>query len=48
LFWENGKKIKVNIGDKQSDPVFIITDLLPHLSEKQMELNLKRRSKEKV
>ena len=38
---ENGKKIKVNIGDKQSDPVFIITDLLPHLSEKQMELKLK-------
>lgn len=38
---ENGKKIKVNIGDNPADPIFIITDLLPHLSEKQMELKLK-------
>lgn len=38
---ENGKKIKINIGSKPTDPAFIITDLLPHLSEKQMELKLK-------
>jgi len=38
---ENGQRIKINIGSKSTDPVFIITDLLPHLSEKQMELKLK-------
>ncbi|MFA6929500.1 MAG: aminopeptidase [Lentisphaeria bacterium] len=27
----NGKKINVSIGEKPEDPVFVITDLLPHL-----------------
>jgi len=33
----NGEIITVCIGEKESDPVFTITDLLPHLSKKQME-----------
>lgn len=31
---ENGKKINLNIGENESDPVFVISDLLPHLSHK--------------
>jgi len=30
-YLENGKKVEINIGEKDSDPVFMITDLLPHL-----------------
>lgn len=37
---ENGKAIQIDIGDKPGDPVLIITDLLPHLSQKQMEKKL--------
>jgi len=37
---ENGRKIQIEIGDKPEDPVFVITDLLPHLSKKQMEKKL--------
>ena len=33
----NGDKITVRIGEEESDPVFVITDLLPHLAAKQME-----------
>lgn len=33
---KSGKKVEVAIGEKDSDPVFYITDLLPHLSQ---ELN---------
>ncbi|MFA6171298.1 MAG: aminopeptidase [Patescibacteria group bacterium] len=28
---ENGKDVEIVIGEKESDPVFMITDLLPHL-----------------
>lgn len=28
---ENGKKVEVKIGEDDSDPIFMITDLLPHL-----------------
>ena len=28
---ENGKKVEVNIGEAVEDPIFMITDLLPHL-----------------
>lgn len=35
-----GKKIEVNVGDDENDPVFYITDLLPHLSQEQNELKL--------
>ncbi len=33
----NGEKIDINIGEDESDPVFFITDLLPHLAKDQME-----------
>ena len=34
---EDGKKITVKIGEETGDPVFTITDLLPHLAKEQME-----------
>ena len=37
----NGEKIKVNIGENKDDPIFVITDLLPHLAMDQMEKKLK-------
>jgi aspartyl aminopeptidase len=37
---ESGKLIRIEIGDKPNDPVLTITDLLPHLSQKQMEKKL--------
>ncbi|MGB9911582.1 MAG: aminopeptidase [Microgenomates group bacterium] len=37
---ENGQKIEIAVGDKPQDPVFILTDLLPHLAEKQLEKKL--------
>ncbi len=32
---KNGEEIKVNIGENEGDPVFCITDLLPHLAKDQ-------------
>ncbi len=37
----NGEKIEVNIGEDEADPIFTITDLLPHLAQDQMEKKLK-------
>ena len=37
----NGEKINVNIGEDEKDPIFTITDLLPHLAQDQMEKKLK-------
>lgn len=37
----NGEKIELNIGENESDPIFTITDLLPHLAMEQMEKKLK-------
>ena len=37
----NGEKIKVSIGEDENDPIFTITDLLPHLAQEQMEKKLK-------
>jgi len=37
----NGEKIKINIGEKDDDPVFVITDILPHLGQEQMEKKMK-------
>ena len=37
----DGKKINVNIGEDEKDPIFTITDLLPHLAQDQMEKKLK-------
>lgn len=36
-----GEKVEVNIGEDEEDPVFTITDLLPHLAKEQMEKKLK-------
>ncbi|MCK5039905.1 MAG: aminopeptidase [Candidatus Aenigmarchaeota archaeon] len=33
----NMKKVKVEIGEKEDDPCFVISDLLPHLARKQMK-----------
>ena len=37
----NGEKIEVKIGEDEEDPIFTITDLLPHLAMEQMERKLK-------
>ena len=34
---KDGKTIDINIGEKENDPVFCVTDLLIHLSQEQME-----------
>ena len=34
---EDGKKQSIRIGEESGDPVFTITDLLPHLAKEQME-----------
>lgn len=33
----SGEKIEVEIGEKEDDPVFTITDILPHLAQEQYE-----------
>ena len=33
---------KINIGDEENDPVFCVTDLLPHLAAKQRQKLLKK------
>ncbi len=37
---EDGRVINVAIGEKPGDPVFTVTDLLPHLAKEQMEKKL--------
>ena len=37
----NGEKIEVNIGENDDEPIFTITDLLPHLAQEQMQKKLK-------
>ena len=37
----NGEKIDICIGEDENDPIFTITDLLPHLAQDQMEKKLK-------
>ncbi len=37
----NGEKISVCIGEDEEDPIFTITDLLPHLAMEQMDKKLK-------
>ncbi len=36
----NGEKINVKIGEDEQDPIFTITDLLPHLAQEQMKKKL--------
>ncbi len=38
---KDGKTVKLNIGEKEEDPVFTITDLLPHLGADQMKKTAK-------
>jgi len=38
---KNGEVVNVNIGENDADPVFTITDLLPHLASDQMEKKMK-------
>ena len=38
---QNGERITINIGENERDPIFTITDLLPHLALEQMEKKLK-------
>lgn len=37
----NGEKVEIHIGEDDNDPIFTITDLLPHLAQDQMEKKLK-------
>ena len=37
----DGKILELNIGEKDDDPVFCISDLLPHLAQKQNELTIR-------
>jgi aspartyl aminopeptidase len=37
---EDGSSVTVNIGEDENDPVFFISDLLPHLAQEQMKRNL--------
>lgn len=40
VYTTNGEKIEITIGEKDTDPVFCITDLLPHLAKDQMAKKL--------
>ena len=37
----DGEKVEICIGEDENDPIFTITDLLPHLASEQMERKLK-------
>ena len=37
---KTGEKVEVNIGEDESDPIFTITDLLPHLAKEQEKKTL--------
>ncbi|MBR5157132.1 MAG: aminopeptidase [Clostridia bacterium] len=37
IYTADGKKVDVRIGDNPGDPVFCVTDLLPHLADAQMQ-----------
>ncbi len=34
---KNGQEIEINIGLKETDPIFLISDLLPHLDQERMD-----------
>lgn len=40
MFTKDGKQVEVSIGEAEDDPVFCITDLLPHLAKDQMAKKL--------
>ncbi len=39
IILKDSTKLELNIGEEENDPVFVISDLLPHLARKQMEQN---------
>lgn len=41
VYLEDGTVVELNIGENDNDPIFYITDLLPHLSREQNEKTLK-------
>lgn len=40
VYTKSGEKVEIKIGEKETDPVFCITDLLPHLAKDQMAKKL--------
>ncbi|MDD6214331.1 MAG: aminopeptidase [Firmicutes bacterium] len=40
IYTKDGNQVEVCIGEKDDDPVFCVTDLLPHLAKTQMEKKL--------
>lgn len=38
---DNGEKIEISIGEKDDEPVFFISDVLPHLGKEQMKKSMK-------
>lgn len=40
IFKTDGEFVEINIGEDQEDPVFCVTDLLPHLATEQMKKTL--------
>lgn len=40
VFKADGEKVNVSIGEDESDPVFMVTDLLPHLAQEQSKRTL--------
>jgi aspartyl aminopeptidase len=40
VYTKEGKKIDICIGEDESDPIFYISDLMPHISKDQMEKKL--------
>ena len=40
VFTSSGEKVEITIGEKDTDPVFCITDLLPHLAKDQLSKKL--------
>lgn len=41
VYTANGNMLTINIGEKEEDPVFTITDLLPHLAKDQMDKKIR-------
>ena len=39
IYNENNERIEIEIGDKDTDPCFTVTDLLPHLAKDQLKAN---------
>lgn len=37
VYLKNGEKVTLHIGEKEEDPIFCVTDLLPHLADAQVK-----------